>query len=83
MPLREYKCLKCGLTFEILVRSFSQKEVSCPGCGSRRLQKLISRFYPDIFKPYWHHNLDVEPVYIESRKQEKEEFEKRGLIDAR
>ncbi len=40
MPLYEYTCKKCDQTFELLVRSSTVP--TCPGCGSRRLQKLVS-----------------------------------------
>lgn len=40
MPLHEYTCKKCGLTFEELVTSSMQ--VLCPGCAGKRLQKLVS-----------------------------------------
>ena len=42
MPIYEYKCKKCGETFETLVRD-GQKP-SCPHCKSKRLEKLISGF---------------------------------------
>ena len=43
MPLYEYTCKKCGETFDKIV-SFSDadKLPSCPGCGAKETQKLIS-----------------------------------------
>lgn len=40
MPLYDYTCKKCDQTFELLVRSSTVPE--CPGCGSRKLAKLVS-----------------------------------------
>lgn len=40
MPLYEYTCKKCNQTFELLVMSSTKP--ACPGCGSTRLQRLIS-----------------------------------------
>lgn len=43
MPLYEYKCRKCGMVSEILVQSgASGNEVSCPECGSKDLEKLLT-----------------------------------------
>jgi putative FmdB family regulatory protein len=45
MPLYEYRCDKCGRSFELLVRSASQQnEPKCPHCGSPRVTKAISLF---------------------------------------
>ena len=40
MPLYEYACKKCNSEFELLIRSDEPPE--CPGCGSRKLEKLLS-----------------------------------------
>lgn len=42
MPIYEYKCKKCGESFEALVRG-TQKP-ACPKCGSKNLSKLVSGF---------------------------------------
>jgi len=41
--------------------------------------KEISTAVPHIFKEYWDDMLDTKPVHIESRRQKKQELEKRGL----
>jgi putative FmdB family regulatory protein len=44
MPLFEYLCLKCKNKFTLLVGMTAEKaKLECPGCGSKKLQKLISR----------------------------------------
>jgi putative FmdB family regulatory protein len=43
MALFEYKCLDCGKVSEFLVFS-SSDELSCPLCGSKNLDKLLSTF---------------------------------------
>jgi putative FmdB family regulatory protein len=40
MPLYDYTCKKCDQTFELLV--LSSTKPTCPHCGSKSLQKLIS-----------------------------------------
>ena len=45
MPLYEYRCEACGVTFEkLLPRAESQKKVPCPQCGSVRVRRLFSGF---------------------------------------
>lgn len=43
MPIYEYRCKQCGHCFEILVSS-SRAAASCPQCGSRKTERLISTF---------------------------------------
>lgn len=43
MPIYEYECRKCSLSFEKLVFGQDPKVV-CPGCGSQQTAKLLSRF---------------------------------------
>jgi putative FmdB family regulatory protein len=40
MPIYEYHCQRCSSEFELLVRSDEQP--SCPECGGRKLEKLLS-----------------------------------------
>ena len=45
MPIYEYRCEKCGTTFEKLVRSmFTVPEIECPACHSKECKKSISLF---------------------------------------
>jgi putative FmdB family regulatory protein len=45
MPIYEYKCSKCEHEFEQLVKSMDHKEaITCPGCGSRKVEKRLSVF---------------------------------------
>jgi len=44
MPIYEFLCKKCGSRFEALVSLGGEKNVSCPACGNRTLEKLISSF---------------------------------------
>jgi putative FmdB family regulatory protein len=45
MPLFEFRCLKCGLQFEKLVRKTGAAgEVTCPMCNSRKVDELLSAF---------------------------------------
>jgi putative FmdB family regulatory protein len=45
MPLYSYHCERCSGDVELLISS-SETPV-CPGCGSRKLQRLVSRTAPE------------------------------------
>ena len=43
MPIYEYRCTLCGKNFEMI--RFSQdddKEIACPACGKKKVEKAIS-----------------------------------------
>ncbi|MCS7055488.1 MAG: zinc ribbon domain-containing protein [Thermoflexales bacterium] len=45
MPIYEYRCAKCGETFDRLFASHQtmlKAKVTCPHCNSRRVRRLIS-----------------------------------------
>ena len=44
MPIYEYKCSKCGETFEKRCSFQAKQETACPTCGSCDVKKLISLF---------------------------------------
>jgi putative FmdB family regulatory protein len=45
MPIYEYRCEDCGRRVTLLIRRPDQEaEAACPRCGSRRLNRLWSRF---------------------------------------
>ena len=45
MPIYEYKCSKCGCTFEKLVFNSDQEEgFVCPTCGDQDTCRLMSSF---------------------------------------
>ena len=43
MPIYRYSCSRCGVEFRELVKS-CDSEVSCPQCGSGKVEKLFSKF---------------------------------------
>ncbi len=45
MPIFEFECLECGVIFERLLRKAGAvSDVSCPVCGSRRVDERLSTF---------------------------------------
>ena len=42
MPMYDYRCKKCGHTFEELVFSWDRdKEIVCPRCSAKELEQLM------------------------------------------
>jgi len=49
MPIYDFKCKDCGKVSEFLVASSSDRTaLTCPGCGSWSLERLISA--PSLLK---------------------------------
>lgn len=45
MPLYEYRCQKCGTSFEMLRRiQDADRDVECPQCKSEQVERLLSTF---------------------------------------
>lgn len=45
MPIYEFRCLECNRKFtDLLPSSAAAPAAQCPNCGSRQVQKLVSRF---------------------------------------
>ena len=45
MPIHEYECKKCGITFEVYQRiTETAKDVKCPACGAEDPERKISAF---------------------------------------
>jgi putative FmdB family regulatory protein len=42
MPIYEYKCEKCGNSFEKLVFGSDKEPVSCPECKAKDVKRLLS-----------------------------------------
>jgi putative FmdB family regulatory protein len=48
MPIFEYDCNRCGISFEKLVRnttaSVNVEKIACPKCNSRKIKRRMSTF---------------------------------------
>lgn len=83
MPTYDFECRVCKKVLtEVRTIANRNRNMKCEGCNST-MTRIINGPAVHTFTPYTHDNLELNPVRIESRKQEKHEFEKRGLIDAR
>jgi putative FmdB family regulatory protein len=51
MPIYEYTCNKCEITFSLLQRiGSSEKDTICPQCGSNKVKKKFSLFSSSTVK---------------------------------
>ena len=82
MPRYDYSCYACGVEFEANVPVEQRDSVSCPRCGATQsvARRTVYPFAAHIWKPQWFEHIDTKPIWIESKRQLKEECEKRGLI---
>ena len=80
MPRYDFSCHGCGLEFEAHVPIEERDNVQCPRCGNPTNRREVYPFAAHIWKPRWFEHIDTYPIYIESKKQLKEECKKRGLI---
>jgi len=45
MPIYEFRCKTCSHVFEeLIIRSTDKEEISCPKCGTPRVDQLMSSF---------------------------------------
>lgn len=42
MPIFEYRCKKCGITYEKIIFNRDAPQPACPNCGGEDVEKLIS-----------------------------------------
>lgn len=80
MPRYDVVCEWCGKETEVWVRIDERDNIACPACGRPARRRAVYRFAAHIWKPQWFEHIDTKPIYIESKKQLREECKKRGLI---
>lgn len=82
MPIYTYYCKNCRKRVErFLPMSKYENKQMCEKCRGV-MERRISKTFVEIFRPFWCEDLDVKPIWIESKKQLKEEANKRNLIAA-
>ena len=78
MPLYDYECLSCHHEFEDVRRIDERHSVRCPRCGGGCKIIFKSVREPRFFPEGWWEHIDVEPVYISSRRQLREVIKKKS-----
>jgi len=77
-------CYKCGEEIDHPIHYYvceRGKEIElCRDCKYKWDTKYsTAKIVSNIFKPFWHPNLDKKPVWIKSKKHLKEESDKRNM----
>jgi putative FmdB family regulatory protein len=56
MPIYEYRCEACETQFEEYLRASTDPAPHCPGCGSKRVERVYSQFGTKWRSPLvnWH-----------------------------
>lgn len=82
MPNEKHICYKCGEEINHPRHYYvydKGKEIEiCRGC-KYEWDASTAKIVSNIFKPFWHPNLDSKPVFIKSKKHLKEESDKRNF----
>ena len=61
MPIYEYRCKKCGKTFEYMQRISEGPKRKCEACGQLALEKLISQTSFQLKGAGWYKDLYHKP----------------------
>lgn len=70
MPTFDFRCTKCGETFEKTLSFGVKTKPACPQCASKKTEKLLSM--PGIvFKGTGFYKNDNKPAPVTKKKEEK------------
>lgn len=78
MPMYSCRCKGCRKEFEKYSTVDRYKFIRCD-CGSD-VDILIKNVSVHIFQPAWYEHITDRPIWIESKKQLKQECDKHGKI---
>lgn len=78
MPIYTVQCPSCNIKYDALVSVEDRHNILCNECNETVEIVLTAPKVHTFPAGYWD-NLDINPVYIDSKKQLKEECDKRGL----
>lgn len=87
MPIYEYKCQKCGYSFEQLQRVTDEPPCVCPECKSKSLVKLVSNTSFQLKGSGWYvtdfknKKAEEEKGNIETKPTQKDDKPKEKLKD--
>jgi putative FmdB family regulatory protein len=70
VPIYEYLCERCGRLTEVMQKLRDRPPATCPGCGSKRLTKLVSRTAFQLKGGGWYADLYTSPGKTEPEKKE-------------
>jgi putative FmdB family regulatory protein len=67
VPIYEYRCKKCGKTFEYMQSISEGAKRKCEACGQLALEKLISQTSFQLKGAGWYKDLYSSPKPVESK----------------
>jgi putative FmdB family regulatory protein len=70
VPIYEYLCERCGRLTEVMQKVTGRPPATCPGCGGRRLTKVVSRTAFQLKGGGWYADLYGPPAKKDSRKKD-------------
>lgn len=83
MPNYSYECDKCGEVFDLFVPISKRHDVKCK-CGWKATKLLASSMtIAPLFQPMWYNDICETPIYVNSKKQLKDECKKHNVIACR
>ena len=80
MPRYDYECRECGKKWEAFHSINDRRDERC--CG-KEASLVIGASVVQVFKPMWYADICETPIYVESKRQLKNECKKHGVIAAR
>jgi len=82
MPRYKYECDRCGDNFHKTVKIEDRHNVMCR-CGGRAVKLLAIGAGIEIFEPMMYNDICETPIWVESKKQLKEECKKHNVLSCR
>lgn len=80
MPLYDYFCPDCeDVRKDIFHKIQDMPKIICGTCGGKMQVDLSGHNKRDWFRPHWNENLDIKPVFVESKEHYKKLCKERGL----
>ena len=79
MPLYDYRCKKCHKQEKDVFHKIDV-EAAPWCCGQRMVKDLSNCNKKDWFEPHWNENIDVKPVFVESKQHYKRLCKEKGLV---
>jgi len=79
MPIYDFNCPQCGKVDDVYSKMDEREKVHSCGSTMTRLLSMQVNCNPDL-QPYLDDNLGENPVYIRSRRHQRDELKRRGLV---
>lgn len=78
MPLYDYQCEACSHEFEAFNSMANRRRQRCEKCDGRAVI-VIRAAAVHLFQPDWYEDITHKPLWIETKRQLREECKKHGV----